>query len=138
MALPYGVICNDNRHGSSRVTNIDITPDDIEHKNPKVVLYYFDFDECGGLKNCKPYLRTMSSMTEDESSELSNIISEWWDKELFTLTEEPMIEFALSRLKYSINPMLFNWLLENHFDFMGLIPKDLAIEVTESNNPYKE
>ena len=80
----------------------------------------------------------MSSMTEDESSELSNIISEWWDKELFTLTEEPMIEFALSRLKYSINPMLFNWLLENHFDFMGLIPKDLAIEVTESNNPYKE
>ena len=138
MALPYGVICNDNRHGSSRVTNIDITPDDIEHKNPKVVLYYFDFDECGGLKNCKPYLRTMSSMTEDESSELSNIISEWWDKELFTLTEEPMIEFALSRLKYSINPMLFNWLLENHFDFMGLIPKDLAIEVTESNNTYKE
>ena len=30
-----------------------------------------------------------------------------------------------------------DWLLKNHFDFRGLIPKGIAIEVTEENNPYK-
>lgn len=39
------------------------------------------------------------------------------------------------------NPLNFQnaliWLLQNHFDIFGLIPKGLAIEVTEENNPYK-
>ena len=26
----------------------------------------------------------------------------------------------------------------HHFDYRGLIPKGLAIEVTEENNPYKD
>ena len=30
-----------------------------------------------------------------------------------------------------------DWLLKNHFDFLELIQKGLAIEVTEENNPYK-
>lgn len=29
------------------------------------------------------------------------------------------------------------WLFENNFDYRGLIGKDLAIEVTKENNPYK-
>ena len=33
---------------------------------------------------------------------------------------------------------VIDWLLKNHFDFRGLIPKGLAIAVTEENNPYKE
>ncbi len=86
----------------------------------------------------KPYLRPMSSMTEEESAELSNIISGWFDKELFYLTEEPFLEYALSRINYSINPLLFDWLNKNHFDYRGLIPKKLAIAVTKENNPYKE
>lgn len=89
------------------------------------------------LLNVKPYLRPMSSMTEEESAELSNIIGEWFDKELFYLTEEPFLEYALSRINYSISPLLFDWLNKHHFDYRGLIPKDLAIEVTEDNNPYK-
>ena len=84
----------------------------------------------------KPYLRPMYSMTEEESAELSNIISEWFDKELFYLTEEPFLEYSLSRLKYSINPLLFDWFNANHFDYRGLIPKGLAIAVTEEDNPY--
>ena len=113
MALPYGVICNDNRHGSGRVTNIDITPDDIEHKNGKVVVYYFDFDECGELKNCKPYLRFLSNMTEEEKAELFQLMGNG--------TDIQRIDFYLS----------------HHFDFMGLIQKGLAIEVNKENNPYK-
>lgn len=30
-----------------------------------------------------------------------------------------------------------DWLNAHHFDYRGLIEKDLAIEVTEENNPYK-
>lgn len=85
----------------------------------------------------KPYLRSLSSMSEKESAELSNIISEWFDKELFYLTEEPFLEYALSRINYSINPLLFDWLNKNHFDYRGLIPKKLAIAVTKENNPYE-
>ena len=33
---------------------------------------------------------------------------------------------------------LIDWLNKNMFDFRGLIPKGLAIEVTEDNNPYKD
>ena len=112
--LPYGVICNDNRHGSGRVTYIDIIPDDIEQKNSKVVVYYFDFDECGELKNCKPYLRPMSSMTEEERQEYGLVLCG----------------------ELSINQ--YDWLNAHHFDYRGLIEKGLAIKVTENNNPYKE
>lgn len=88
-------------------------------------------------KSIKPYLRPMSSMTEEESAEVSNIISEWYDEELFVLTEEPFLEYALQKINYSINPRLFDWLNKKMFDYRGLIPKGLAIEVTEEFNPYK-
>lgn len=85
----------------------------------------------------KPYLRSLSSITKNESAELSNIISEWFDKELFYLTEEPFLEYALSRINYFISPLLFDWLNKNMFDYRGLIPKDFAIS-TEEFNPYKK
>ena len=85
----------------------------------------------------KPYLRPMSSMTKEESVELSNIISKWFDKELFHLTEEPFLEYALSRINYTISPLLFDWLNAHHFDYRGLIEKGLALS-TEEFNPYKD
>ena len=65
-----------------------------------------------------PYLRPMSSMTEEERKE-------------YNLTK------TLSIVDY---PTLksFDWLNKHHFDYRGLIEKGLAIEVTEENNPYKE
>lgn len=83
------------------------------------------------LIDCRPYLRPMSSMTEEESAELSNIISEWFDKELFYLTEDPFLEYALSRINYSISPLLFDWLNAHYFDYRGLIPMGLALEAPE-------
>lgn len=118
--LPYGVICNDNRHGISRVTNIDITPDDIEHKKPKVVLYYFDFDECGGLENCKPYLRPMSSMTSEERAERIELL---WELE--------------GHINEDVTYKYQDWLNKHYFDYRGLIPMGLAIAVTKENNPYE-
>ena len=68
----------------------------------------------------KPYLRPMSSMTEKERKEHNlHRLSKW-----STYSE------------YCAN--VIDWLYARHFDYRGLIPKGLAIEVTKENNPYKE
>ena len=69
----------------------------------------------------RPYLRPMSSMTEEEK------------KELGIISCDGNIEH-----KYGIFYRSQDYLNAHHFDYRGLIPKGLAIEVTEDNNPYKE
>ena len=115
MALPYGVKVYCGEDLAMTLKQID----------------YNCFCECWENEDLKcnsrwmlPYLRTMSSMTEEEATEYANCGN---------------IVAISHQNDYLIpNPKSINWLLENHFDFMGLIPKDLAIEVTEDNNPYKE
>lgn len=66
----------------------------------------------------KPYLRSMKSMTAEEKEELiKNLWGSHTAKDAF---EE------------------LSWYLSKHLDVNGLIPKGLAIEVTEENNPYKD
>ena len=103
--LPYGVICTDNRHGASEVTEVDIVSE---------VIYLSDVDEYVEIKNCKPYLRRLSSMTEEEKEEFENLLEgivdgiERWDKP--DLCEE------------------YDWLNGHHFDYRRLIEKNLALE----------
>ena len=60
-----------------------------------------------------PYLRPMSSMTEEEKIRCQ------------------ALAFANDAI------LIFDWLHSHHFDCRGLIQKGLAIAVTEENNPYK-
>ena len=122
--LPYGVCVN-------------IEGFDYDFNGKLVQVYFGNINRCSiqvgsnisySLEETKPWLRPMSSMTEEESAELSNIINEWFDKELFYLTEEPFLEYALSKINYSISPQLFDWLNAHHFDYRGLIEKGLAME----------
>lgn len=71
-----------------------------------------------------PYLRLMSSMTEEETKECHKVI-----------IKSQNCSFENSE---SATTMVNDWLLSKGFDVRGLISKGLAIEVTESNNPYKE
>lgn len=129
--LPYKVKCNVyDRIGV--LTGLNDYGAEIDYGNGE--------DTTCEIQYCLPYLRhlhTMSSMTKEEYAELSNIISKWFDKELFYLTSEPFLEYALAKIDYSINPRLFDWFNAHHFDYRGLIDKGLAIEVTKNNNPYK-
>ena len=59
----------------------------------------------------KPYLRPMSSMTEEEEEE-------WWEFE----NKNTIVESH----SYSVD-----WLNSHHFDYRGLIEKGLAIEAPE-------
>jgi len=76
------------------------------------------------IESIKPYLRPMSSMTEEEEEE-------------FVSFTDTMFRYGKDNNLCCLPLDAIHWLLEHHFDFMGLIPKGLVLEVTEKNNPYK-
>ena len=78
----------------------------------------------GGIE-IKPYLRPMPSMTEKEKKDRDNIVEAVYDGAVIDDEFENVIKYV-------------DWLNAHHFDYRGLIPMSLAIEVTEENNPYKE
>jgi hypothetical protein len=131
MASPYNVYIMGDMYKTfdggiiSTLKSVDVERELVELKS---VITPFHIDEV------KPYLRLMSSITEDEKREIYNWLAEndvdWSDFSKLRL-DKILISFDSSWL-------LVNWLFEHHFDFMGLISKSLAIKVTNKNNPYKE
>jgi hypothetical protein len=87
---------------------------------------WFPIEEAGEIL-IKPYLRPMSSMTEEEKS----YYEDRWFEGYHALHGDDMVSEPEI-------PSYIDWLLENHFDYRDLIPKGLAIEVTEDNSPYKD
>lgn len=107
--LPYGVICE--------IYNDTCT---IKEKLQFGGISHFADDTI-----CvRPYLRAMSSMTEEEEKE-------------FVLLTDTMLRYGKNNNLCCLSLDAIQWLLKKHFDFMGLIPKGLAIEVTKENNPYE-
>ena len=83
----------------------------------------------GSIEFIKPYLRPMSSMTEEEKKEYESTFDSVYDVDDYGEDADSWHkEFSICSL---------DWLLKHHFDYRGLIEKGLAIEVTEENNPYK-
>ena len=78
------------------------------------------------LSQCKPYLRPMSSMTEEEMKECEELSIGYNIEDSFG-----------ERFELIQSYHLFDWLNKKMFDYRGLIPKDLAIS-TEVFNPYKD
>lgn len=83
-----------------------------KYPHPVTILYAGNinevkFAETGGIEHInsiKPYLRPMSSMTDEEGKELDEHITIYDD---------------------------VDWMLAHHFDFRGLIEKGLALEAPE-------
>ena len=88
---------------------------------------YLDVDsDSFRMESIKPYLRPMSSMTDEEVMEFNNIPS------------TRNYQIVNGDLPWDVaNYKQIQWLLKKHFDFMDLIPKGLALEASEENNPYK-
>jgi len=84
----------------------------------------------------KPYLRPMSSMTEEERKEVNNLIKDNRPNPYGKINNKGMDGLFSSVAVTS--SILIDWLNAHHFDYHGLIEKGLAIEANESNNPYKE
>lgn len=137
--MPYGVICHYNC--VIRCDTMEIKKANCVGKLEGIIPVndHIGFMVGGDRVNAlfddiKPYLRPMSSMTDGEETTYRNT----WCDPLFDLaTKQHTREEDLMILAKAHHDSIV-FLLENHFDFLGLIPLGLAIEVTEKNNPYKE
>ena len=103
--LPYGVICQ------------------LSNKDSGVLIV--EKLELGGLEHfiagnicVKPYLRSMSSMTEEELKEFRACHC------VYDL--HPDFQPMMCNIANEQN--MFDWLLAHHFDYRGLIEKGLALE----------
>lgn len=90
------------------------------------------------IEEIRPYLRPMSSMTEEENAIFDNISNK--DRG-FEEDEDGWTRCDSIHTKWGVCPdgcaKLLDYLNSIHIDYRGLIEKGLAIEVTEENNPYK-
>ena len=109
--LPYGV----------KVESVFINPDTKEHKSCGIEV--FDATSLlmirDGLGEFKPYLFPLSSMSEEKIEELLDIV-------IPTNNGSGVIEES-NIGKY------MDWCYKNHFDYIGLIEKGLAIDATGLN-----
>lgn len=83
------------------------------------------------LIECRPYLRPMSSMTEDEKIDLKlcypgGLGSQWLDAEKGTIE---IFECSSTITLYlNDSQRIIDWLNKKMFDYRGLIEKGLALE----------
>ena len=82
----------------------------------------------------KPYLRPMSSMTEEELYEIQEILGKGVEIRNVFIS---IIDSSINSFSYLELQAVFDWLNAHHFDYRGLIERELAIVVTKENNPYE-
>lgn len=112
--LPYGVMV----HGVFLNYNKETNKIQYEYCDRE-----FSFEDLRRMETLKPYLRPMSSMTNDERFEYLDFLKVeiqdgGWVSENYVVSLADM-------------PMLIDWLNAHHFDYKGLIKKGLAIEAPE-------
>ena len=110
--LPYGVkfVCNKNVYTAKWLDLIVTDEGDWEYAVTAKGIEPIEIDFV------KPYLRPMSSMTEEEKEEYTSYCF-----------EQPFLQKDKIPNLGSV-PMCMDWLLSKHFDFRGLIEKGLALE----------
>lgn len=133
--LPYGVKCTTKSSWNGIYT--------IEgYKDNRFFLdcpVYDKGDDEWMIESVVPYLRPMSSMTEEEKKELKCLFdAKNITNDSICFLEGGTLEEYEAQIPFSFCSKLIDWLNAHHFDYRNLIEKGLAIEVTEKNNPYKE
>ena len=116
--LPYETICEDI-YGNSGIL-FDVIPE-LNSVTLKI-------SESGStwttdIDKIKPYLRPMSSMTEEEEFELNGLLQEVYD---FSFRMDELLETI--QMQKTIPFQYIDWLNAHHFDYCGLIEKGLALQ----------
>ena len=132
--LPYGVICH-TEEGDGYLCSINQTIFGTEYGlniNPLKRDYFNDSET--DEQAIKPYLRPMSSMTEEELRELNDK----YDSIAYFFIQKPPYYYGLQAqhedigsIKISEFSEIYDWLNAHHFDYCGLIEKGLALEAPE-------
>ncbi len=128
--LPYSVMCDCPRGSYVIPSAIDVVDSTV---------YYPCWGEWRPVSECKPYLRKLSDMTEEERLELVGLCTYYQpiaigfeDYGIVVLTHRLLDNTVTFRLSMKA----IDWLCARHFDYRGLIEKGLATEVTPENDPY--
>ena len=103
------------------------TEDDFCKTTAKLGYSLRDF--IAGKVIIKPYLRPMSSMTEEEKEELRQ--EHIKDEKLFAECLKKAANGDSSMRGKVIPHFAADWCNKNHFDYRGLIPNGLALEAPE-------
>ena len=126
--LPYGVKFKwcDNFHVDDYYTLVGINEGQITGRdvNQDDCLFFW------GKDKIKPYLRPLSSITEEEYDEMF--------QQLYSAQEEFFRNCSNTDTigkTIAYDWVRYDWLNKNMFDYRGLIPKDLALS-TDEFNPY--
>ena len=85
---------------------------------------------CNEIRVIKPYLRPMSSMTEEEKEEVVKFIGVTGKANIIG---DIMLKYKRDYIMVSESVKLIDWLNAHHFDFRNLIDKGLAIGSTRRN-----
>lgn len=143
--LPYWVRCqfiwtysNETTGGEDVIAKEDDNIRCIDIHTKDIQAYYYG--EWVDLEHCKPYLRPMSSMTQDEIDEYFLELNK--DEELLlqaACDNNPKHRIVGSDRTSTTNKFVTHfgndWLNAHHFDYRGLIEKGLALEAPK--NMYK-
>lgn len=115
--LPYGVKVNNEIRGDFKIYGI--CENFVFGRNE---VCHIDFD----VEKIKPYLFPLSSMTEEQKGEYNK-----WKHYVPTYHYE--YGDIVEEVELFDSPESFEYLIENHFDYRGLIEKGLAIDATGLN-----
>ena len=114
--LPYKPIVQINGCGIWNLRGVD--HDDSAELRDSVIVWhgknYPSSKSSFPIIECKPYLFPLSSMTDEQEEEYNNL--NCYELGCFPHTEEAL-----------------DYLIKNHFDYRGLIEKELAIDATGLN-----
>ena len=139
--MPYGVKIELTWWvmGEGTYINTTLEPDHIEQL----------LNDEDGDTEIKPYLRPMSSMTEEEKMELLHTIVGKDAIKYFQVLSDGSIDntdaahqdlnnFTMHWINFDAfnTTSYIDWLNKNHFNYRNL-PEHLYIKVTKENNPYK-
>ena len=122
--LPYNVICQvefeENGKYNSKVMLLSgIFTDEAYFTTKGGSIYSNEY---------KPYLFPLSSMTEKQEDEWYEVFIDPLSKKLDRHTRQEYLQFQADAQAFGIE-----YLLKNHFDYLGLIEKGLAIDATNLN-----
>ena len=119
--LPYNVICQvefrENGKYNSKVMLLSgIFTDEAYFTTKGGSIYSNEY---------KPYLFPLSSMTEKQEDEWYEVFIDPLSKKLDRHTRQEYLQFQADAQSFVIE-----YLIKNHFDYLGLIEKSLALDAT--------
>ena len=79
------------------------------------------------LNSCKPYLFPLSSMTEEQKNDCPI------NETTLNIINSNIGCYGIIEIPWRLSFLFIDWCNKNHFDYRGLIPKDLANDATGLN-----